>query len=270
MKCAVLGHPIRHSKSPIIHQYWMDRHDIDGLYKSIDIAPENLKQEVGRLIQKEGYVGFNVTVPHKQAVMACCDVVEPVAQAIGAVNTIYIDDNQIVGTNTDAFGFIENIKRNGDFIFSDKVACVLGAGGAARAVIYGLINAGVSKIYLTNRTRHKAEELLSMAQDKIQIIDWGERSEVLHDVDLLVNTTSLGMLDKPELKIDLQFLSPHAVVNDIVYSPLMTDLLSRAKQSGNPTVTGIGMLLYQAAPAFEKWANIMPSITTELQSMVLK
>lgn len=269
MKAGVIGHPITHSKSPIIHQYWLDEYHISGSYEAIDIAPDNLAAEIQRLMA-EGYSGFNVTVPHKQAVMALCDGLDETAQKIGAVNVVVIRNKKLFGQNTDAFGFIQNIMTSQpDFSCDGKTAFILGAGGAARAVIYGLLQAGISRIKIANRTIEKAEELKEFAPDKIDIIDWEDRSKALMDVDLLVNTTSLGMMGKPILEIDLSALPTGALVNDIVYAPLMTDLLVAAEKRGNKIVTGIGMLLHQARPAFAAWTGTMPEVTKELEAQVL-
>ena len=269
MKACVIGHPIAHSKSPLIHNHWLRQYGIEGSYKAIDIVPENLAEDIQSLIDG-GYDGFNVTVPHKQAVMALCDMLDETAQKIGAVNTVVIKEGKLHGKNTDAFGFIANIKTaQPDFIFKNKTAFVLGAGGAARAVIYGLLEEGIEKIILSNRTMEKARELQSMAPDAVDVVSWEERKQALKAADLLVNTTSLGMQGKPHLEMDLSALPKTAPVNDIVYAPLMTDLLQQAKDRGNPIVTGIGMLLHQARPAFEAWTGVLPEVTGELESKVL-
>jgi len=270
MKAGVTGHPIAHSKSPIIHQYWMKAHNIKGSYKAIDIAPENLKDGIKHLIS-ENYDGFNITIPHKQNIMGLCDEIDETAQLIGAVNTVRIYNGKLFGTNTDAFGFIQNIKTSqSSFDFKNKKILVLGAGGAARAILYGLLQEGVAEIILTNRTIETAKELAKNFQGNITVTPWEKRADLLGDIDLLVNTTSLGMQGKPPLDIDLGKLNPNALVNDIVYAPLMTDLLNHAQMRGNPIITGIGMLLHQARPAFAAWTGIMPDVTAELEAMVLK
>ena len=269
MKVAVIGHPVAHSKSPLIHQYWMNQSSMKGVYNAIDIAPENLKDGIQQLID-QNYNGFNVTVPHKEALKDLCDEVDDIAQAVGAVNTVIIQDKKLIGTNTDVFGFIQNIKSSSSFNFDNKTAFVLGAGGAARAVIYGLVQEGITAIKLTNRTAEKAVELQSMAPESIEIIDWDEKDKHLKNIDILVNTTSLGMVGKPTLTLSLKNLPKQALVSDIVYAPLMTDLLTQAQHRGNEVVTGIGMLLHQARPAFQKWAGILPDVTEELIEKVLK
>jgi len=267
MKAGVIGHPITHSKSPMIHNHWMEFHKIKGTYEAIDIAPENLQEKIANLIVQK-FDGFNVTVPHKQTVMMLCNTVDENAKNIGAVNTVIIKDQKLHGTNTDAFGFIQNIKWQSDFDFKDKTAFVLGAGGAACAVIYGLIDAGVKQIKLSNRTRENAEVLAALYPSVIKVIDWEERSQAIDNVDFLVNTTSLGMQGKPPLEISLDHLPAHALVNDIVYAPLKTDLLNNASLRGNKIITGIGMLLHQARPAFEAWTGILPDVTDTLEGKI--
>lgn len=267
MKAAVIGHPISHSKSPLIHNYWMKRNNIEGTYEAIDIAPENFEEGIKKLIG-QNYSGFNVTVPHKEKIISLCDEVDAIAKQIGAVNTVTIKDGKLFGTNTDAFGFIENLKEKCPDI-NGKKAFVIGAGGASRAVLQGLIEEGVASIKLTNRTIEKAQELQKIAPDKIDIVDWNDKSAALNDVDILVNATSLGMAGQSVLEINLEALPKNSVVNDIVYAPLMTDLLQAAQSRGNVIVTGIGMLFHQARPAFEAWTGILPDVTQELKTEVL-
>ena len=270
MKAGVIGHPIGHSKSPLIHQYWLDQYHIEGSYEAIHIAPEDLKEGVQKLIN-EGFDGFNITIPHKQNIMTLCDEVDVTAQAIGAVNTVLIKDKKLYGTNTDAFGFIQNIKQTQfDFDLKNKTAFVLGAGGASRAVIYGLLQEGIQKIIIANRTKEKAKILANDLGDNVEILEWKARHDVLSNIDLLVNTTVLGMTEKTALELSLEDLKPETLVCDIVYTPLITELLKSAKERGNPIVTGIGMLLHQARPAFECWTGIMPNVTAKLETLVLK
>jgi len=268
-KFAVIGHPINHSKSPLIHQKWLDDNQIAGKYGTVDIHPDDLEKEINRLID-EGYSGFNVTLPHKETIKELCHAIDDTAQKIGAVNTVVLNNGKLSGYNTDAFGFIENIKQNLEaFKFDDKSALVLGAGGAARAALQGLVEAGVSKIYLANRTIEKAQNLKKMHADIIEVIEWDGFDYVLPKVDLLVNTTSLGMNGKNDLKINLRDLKKSAFVTDIVYTPLMTPLLTQAKDNGHDIVTGIGMLIYQAQKSFEIWNGIIPTVNQELVDRVL-
>lgn len=273
-KTAVIGHPISHSKSPLIHNYWIAKYGLSGSYGAIDIAPEDLLYELPRLIKEEGYQGFNVTIPHKENVMALCDEISPEARSIGAVNTLYLDESgHLIGTNTDAYGFIENIRQTlPSFDFKAGPAMILGAGGAARALLYGLLKEGAPEIYITNRTREKAENLKeqSLFPQRVQVIDWERREKALSHVQLLVNSTALGMSGKEPLEMDLSALPVSACVCDIVYAPLETRLLKDAKARGNEIVTGIGMLLYQARPGFKHWHGILPEVTPELEEKVLK
>lgn len=267
IQAGVIGHPVSHSKSPLIHQHWMDRYAISGNYTAIDIAPDRLPGAIQDLIRK-GYAGFNVTVPHKVAIMKLCHEIESSAKIIGAVNTVVIQDGKLQGRNTDAFGFIENMKAAlPDFSCTQPVT-VLGAGGAARAVIHALLHDGAPRIAVCNRSLEKAEVLQTMAPDRITVRNWEDRA-ALSGCGLLINTTSLGMKGQPPLEIDLAELSDQAVVYDIVYAPLLTDLLKQAQAKGCRIVTGIGMLLHQARPAFHAWTGIMPEVDEALTRKVL-
>ena len=272
IKAGVIGHPIKHSKSPLIHNYWIEKYGFDGDYGTIDIAPENLKDGISQLIDV-GYAGFNVTIPHKESIIEYCDEVSHNAQVIGAVNTVTIQDGKLHGQNTDGFGFIHNILGNtADFEFSGKRAVVLGAGGATRAIASALIGEKIEQIILLNRTRERAEKLASdiaFVSDLIVVEDWDNRSSVLEGIDLLVNATSLGMDGQVALDIDLAALPDTALVNDIVYAPLQTQLLKDASSRGLQTVTGIGMLIHQARPAFKSWFGLLPDVTDELNEKVL-
>ncbi len=274
VKAAVIGHPIKHSKSPLIHNYWIKKYGLSGTYEAIDLSPENLESGLKNLID-DGYTGFNFTVPHKESMLKLCDDLDNTAEIIGAVNTVAVRGGKIFGMNTDSFGFLANIRQNHpDFEFDLGPALVLGAGGAARAVISGLIGMRVPQIILTNRTRDKAEALAQDmgfgTEDMIRVVDWEGLAEALDHTNLLINTTSLGMDGQPSLEMDLIALPSSALVNDIVYAPLYTDLLTAAKERGNPVVTGIGMLLHQARPAFKEWFGLMPDIDEELQELILK
>jgi len=273
-KTAVIGHPISHSKSPLIHNYWLDSYGLSGLYEAIDIEPENLIQGVQKLIDT-GFTGFNVTIPHKVSLMKLCDEITPAAKEIGAVNTVTIKKGKLHGTNTDGFGFIQNIKdhiakHKLDWSFENGKAVVIGAGGAANAIVHALLQEGVPKIVITNRTRNKAELLTAMDVHKIHAHDWDKRDECFRDANLIVNTTALGMTGNVALEVDLTAAPPHALVTDAVYAPLYTDLLNQARNRGLAVVTGIGMLLHQARPGFELWNGVMPEVTKELEELVLK
>ena len=269
VRAGVIGHPIHHSKSPLIHNHWIAQYGLSGEYKAVDIAPEHLKDGVQRLIDA-GYAGFNVTIPHKQEIFKLCAGVDDTANIIGAVNTLVIRDGKLYGTNTDAFGFIENVKSQAFGVdFAHRPCVVLGAGGAARAIVYGLIEAGAQKIILTNRTEDKARDVAAMDARIVEVVPWEKRSAALQGAGFLVNTTALGMTGKDALEIDLSALPVEAAVSDIVYAPLMTDLLRQAQHNGHQVVTGIGMLLHQARPAFEKWFGILPDVDAALEEKVL-
>lgn len=269
VKAAILGHPVTHSKSPVIHGYWIMQHRLAGEYNAIDVAPENLGREMHRLIKEEGYGGFNLTIPHKIMALDICDEIDDLAKNVGAVNTVFVRDGKICGTNTDVFGFIENIKTyKPGFDFTAGPAVVLGAGGAAKAVVYGLLQEGAPEIRLVNRSRNRAEALAGVMGDKVRVFDWAQRGKILSDANVLVNTTALGMDGQLPLEIDLEKLPQAALVNDIVYAPLFTDLLSAAMARGNPVVTGIGMLLHQARPAFKAWFGVMPDVGAGLEDLV--
>ncbi len=270
MKCAgVIGHPINHSKSPLIHSHWLQEKGIEGEYKAYDIAPENLRDEVLKL-RDVGLSGINVTLPHKQAIMDICTTLNDEARKIGAVNTVvFYPSGEIEGRNTDAYGFITNAKEAyPEFDIKGASALVLGAGGAARSVLYALKREGVADIRITNRTIENAEELAE--EFGATVYDWDDKEAALKNASFVVNTTSLGMTGKPALQFDLTNLSSGALVYDIVYAPLMTELLIGAKAKGCKIVTGIGMLLHQARPAFQAFFGTLPDVTDKLREKVLR
>lgn len=269
IKAGVIGHPIAHSLSPLIHNYWLRQHGIDATYDAVDIAPENLRRGIDDMIAR-GYRGFNVTIPHKQAVMSLCDSIDETAQRIGAVNTVVVREGGVLhGMNTDSYGFVENIRQTiRDIDLQGKAALVLGAGGAARAIVHGLLALGIGDIRLANRTREKAQDIA--ADFPVQVIDWESRAAAAADIAALVNTTALGMAGQPALEFDMGQLPTQALVCDIVYRPLQTDLLKTAAQRGNQIVTGIGMLLHQARPAFREWFGVLPEVDAQLQQKILE
>lgn len=266
----VIGYPVKHSLSPRLHNYWLKHYDVDGVYIPMEVEPKNLHQVVTSL-PLMGVKGCNLTVPHKEIVLNVLDEVSDIARRMGAVNTLVFKEGKIMGTNTDAYGFIENIKSNASFFdFRKNPAVVLGAGGAARAVCAGLLDMGVPHIYLTNRTKEKAEHVRNDISKDIEVIDWKEREVVLTEANILVNTTTLGMVGFPELEIKLDLLPSSSLVTDIVYKPLETKLLREARLRGNKVVDGIGMLLHQAVPGFEQWFGVRPEVTDTLRDHVLK
>jgi shikimate dehydrogenase len=266
----VLGWPIAHSRSPVLHATWLQHYDLDGLYLPLAVAPERLGEAV-RGLAALGFRGANVTVPHKEAVMAHLDRVDSVARRIGAVNTLVIAaDGSVEGRNTDGYGFLANIEdRRPDWSASAGPAVVLGAGGAARAVAVALSDAGAPAIRIVNRTLEKAQQLVRDLGGPLVAVPWAERADALADAALVVNTTTLGMVKQPELELDLAALPSTAVVTDIVYTPLETALLRAAASRGNPTVDGLGMLLHQAVPGFEAWFGRRPTVTAALRQAVL-
>ena len=273
-KAAVIGSPVSHSKSPLIHEYWMRQNGIEGSYEAVETPTAMLGQTIKRLKEKD-YVGFNVTVPHKKDIIGFCDKVDTEASAIGAVNTVVINDSQMVGYNTDAAGFIDNIKANApaSFSFRSGRAVVIGAGGAAHAVVYGLKKEVCPEIVIVNRTPVHAEGLAR--KFSADAGSWFDLPYLLKDANLVVNATSLGMAGpegqvENELEIDLSALPETALVNDLVYSPLMTGLLKKAEERGNPIVTGTGMLAYQAAMAFEHWFAVRPKVTKGVLDLIQK
>jgi shikimate dehydrogenase len=265
----VIGWPVGHSRSPRLHGFWLERFGIDGAYVPLAVKPEDFP-DVIRALPLMGFRGANLTVPHKEMAVGLVDVVEPLAWRIGAVNTLVIrDDGSIEGRNTDAFGFLENLRRGAPgWVPASGPAVVVGAGGAARAVCVALQDAGVTEIRLVNRTEERAQALAD-ALGTGMVVPWAERAVALAGAALLVNTTPLGMTGQPPLDLDLTALPPTAVVNDIVYAPLETDLLARARARGNVVVDGLGMLLWQAVPAFEAWFGQRPAVTEELRRYVL-
>ncbi|SDR26484.1 shikimate dehydrogenase [Pseudovibrio sp. Tun.PSC04-5.I4] len=268
---AVTGHPIGHSKSPLIHGYWLKQHGIEGSYIAQDVPPETAETFYGSLA-KHGLVGCNVTIPNKEHAYKAAEKLDDAAKTIGAVNTLWLDEDGVLnGSNTDGLGFLGNLDQIlPDWDNNGNKAIVLGAGGASRAIIWALLSRGFTEVYIANRTLEKAQKLADHFGPNTIAVSWDTLGETLGEADLLVNTTSLGMAGQPELTIDLNNLSKSAVVTDIVYSPLQTNLLREAKAQGNPSVDGLGMLLHQAVPGFEKWFGVRPHVTAELREMIVK
>ncbi len=265
----VIGHPIKHSRSPLIHGSWIRELGIAGSYEAIDVAPDELPALVARLRAGE-FVGGNVTIPHKEAVFALCDSVDPLATTIGAVNTLVrLDDGRIHGFNTDFMGFLGNLDQNAPG-WSDglETAIVLGAGGAARAVLVALRHRGVKTVHVLNRTLDKAEALAQSLGEGFAPGQLADYARLAGNAGLLVNTTSIGMHDTRFEDLSLDALPRTAIVTDIVYVPLVTPLLADARQSGLRTVDGLGMLLHQAVPGFEAWFGVRPSVTAALRTQI--
>lgn len=266
----VMGWPVGHSRSPRLHGHWLDRHGIDGAYVPLAVPPDRAVEAI-RALGALGFRGCNVTVPHKEVAAATVDRLDPLARRIGAVNTIVVlEDGRLEGRNTDAFGFIASLRSGApDWRPEDGPAVVIGAGGAARAVVVGLLESGVPEVRLVNRRRDRAEALAADIGGPIRVGDWVSRETWLKGAGLLVNTTSLGMSGQPPLDLDLSALARDAVVTDIVYTPLVTPLLADATVRGNPVVDGLGMLLHQARPGFAAWFGVDPVVDDELRRFVL-
>ena len=269
----IMGWPVAHSRSPALHNFWIEEHGIDGAYVPLPVRPEQLAEAL-RALPMLGFRGCNLTLPHKQMALSIVDRVEPLAHRIGAMNTVIVmPDGTLEGRNTDVFGFRENLReRAPDWTPTAGPAVVLGAGGAARAVVAALIEARVEEIRIANRTPARAEQLaddLAAPATRMTVHAWDERDAALRDAGILVNTTSLGMAGEPVLKLDLSQLPPTAVVVDIVYVPLETALLVNARQRGHRVIDGLGMLLHQGRPGFEAWFGSPVAVTRELRAAVL-
>lgn len=264
-RAAVIGRPVGHSLSPLIHGYWLEKYGVkDASYEALEVPRDGLAATV-RAMKEGGFTGFNVTIPCKREIMALCDTIDETARRIGAVNTVVVGQGGALhGLNTDSCGFAESLRAaDAAAGLAGAAALVLGAGGAARAILHALEGLKVATVRIANRTREKAQEL---AQDfpAAQVVAWEEREEAAAGTALLVNATSLGMTGQPPLDFSLSALPAQAAICDIVYRPLMTPLLCAAKARGNPIVAGTGMLVHQARPAFREWFGIMPGADAEL------
>lgn len=266
----VIGHPIAHSRSPALHGFWLLRYGVKGHYIPMDVAPADLETTL-RHLPKIGFVGLNVTLPHKEAILKIADVISDRAALIGAANTlIFRKDGKIHADNTDGAGFVANLRQNAPhWVPAAGPAAVFGAGGAARAVVAALIEVGVPEIRISNRSRPRAEALRADFGAKLVVYDWVQAANMLEGAATVINTTSLGMAGKPEFRVPLDALEPGAVVNDLVYNPLKTAFLAEAEQRGATIVDGLGMLLHQAAPGFERWFGPTPAVDEATRQAVL-
>jgi len=264
----VAGWPVAHSLSPALHGYWIAEHRLDAAYLPLAIKPEDFA-EAFRALPKAGFRGFNVTIPHKEAAFALTDIHDDAARLTGAVNTVVFENGRASGRNTDAHGFSQLLRENGVGSLSGARAIVLGAGGAARAVIAALLSLGAAEILLVNRTLEKADLLAARFGDRVRSTTWSGLETALPHAGVLVNTTSLGMTGQPPLDVDLVALPSEAAVVDIVYRPLETPLLARAKARGLKAIDGLGMLLHQAQPGFAAWFGVEPKVTPQLRAHLI-
>ena len=268
LRAGVVGHPVKHSRSPIIHGYWLEQFGINGRYDRYDVKPEDFSHFV-KTLSEQGLQGVNVTIPHKEAAFLALDEATERASRLKAANTLWFENGKLWGDNTDSIGFLANLDQgHPGWDINAKSALILGAGGAARAIIAGLQERNIEKITIVNRTRERAEELALMSGGQVAIAEWSKLSFQLESADLVVNTTSLGMSGQPDLDLSLDPLGKNALVTDIVYVPLETNLLKQARLRGNPVVDGLGMLLHQAVPGFEHWFGKRPVVTDELRHLV--
>jgi len=266
----VVGFPIGHSRSPRLHRHWLRSYGIPGDYVPLQVERDNFEAVI-RMLPKMGFVGCNVTIPHKLAALDIADQVTDRATLIGSANTlIFRADGKIHADNTDGYGFIANLRQNApDWDPAAGPAAVIGAGGAARAVIVSLLDAGAPEILLSNRTRLNADSLRATFGSKVTVVDWVHAGAMLNEAATVVNTSSMGMTGGPEFKLNLEHLNPRSVVTDLVYTPLRTRLLDVAEEVGCTTVDGLGMLLHQAVPGFERWFGHRPEVDAATRAAVL-
>ena len=271
IQAGVMGWPVSHSLSPRLHGFWLNELGIDGTYSGLAVAPDDLEDSL-RSLPERGFAGVNLTLPHKEVAASIVDTMDSAASRIGAVNTIVVGaDGNLAGSNTDGYGFMENLKSGApEWTADNSTAVVLGAGGAARAIIAALLDAGLKELRLVNRTLSRAESLKDDIGGAIIVVPWADRTAALEGAGLLVNTTTLGMTGEESLEIHLSPLPADAIVTDIVYAPLTTPLLKDAAGRGNPTVDGLGMLLHQARPGFHQWFGAAPAVTDALRAHVLE
>lgn len=265
----VVGQPIAHSRSPLIHSHWLDRYGIAASYERVEVSPEALPRFL-RGLSRAGYVGGNVTLPYKEAAFRFVDAASTRAARLGAVNTVWLEDGVLHGDNTDVSGFLASLDAGlgHGWERTRGEALVIGAGGAARAVVAGLLDRGLSRVTIAARTPAKAEPMLAFSPERTRLVPWEDAQQALAEAGLLVNATSLGMTGQPPLDLDLSPLPAHAAVADIVYVPLETPLLAAARARGLAAIDGLGMLLHQAVPGFERWFGVRPEVTPELRALI--
>jgi shikimate dehydrogenase len=266
--CFIIGHPVAHSRSPMVHHHWIDQLGLQGHYERIDVPPEALDGFVARLRAGE-FTGGNVTLPHKQAIAPLLDALTPAAEQTGAVNTVFRENGRLVGDNTDVTGFLGHLSASAPLWRQNvRKAVMLGAGGGAKAIAYGLLRESGAGLVIVNRDAEKAGALAAALGPRVSAHPWEERSRALEGADLLVNATALGMKGQPVLDIDLAGMAQGGIVYDIVYVPLETGLLRAARAADLTAIDGLGMLLHQAAPAFARWFGVTPPVTPELRRMI--
>jgi shikimate dehydrogenase len=269
-RACVVGWPVSHSRSPLIHGYWLQRYGIAGSYTRAPVKPEAAARFL-RDLRAQGYVGCNVTIPYKETAFAVADATLPAAQAAGAANTLWYERGKLLADNTDGAGFVSNIRSTVPTLtLEGAVIAMLGAGGAARGIAYALLQAGVAEIRIFNRTLSRADALAGAFGTRIVPFAWSERNRRSRGVSLLVNATPIGMAGTDALDLDASALDPGCVVADIVYVPLETPLLAAARRRGLRTVDGLGMLLHQAVPGFERWFGVRPEVTEELRALIVR
>ncbi len=267
-KVCVIGWPIRHSRSPLIHNYWIQKYGLNSVYEKLAVEPEKAAAFISSIPHSD-YIGCNVTIPHKELAFKSVKSLDSNAKRLGAVNTVYISNGVLSGTNTDGEGFLTNLKTQyPDFVVANSKVLIIGAGGAAKAIIGALCDGGAAKIGIRNRTIGKTRDLMMQFGAALYPVENGYLGASLADCDLLINTTSLGMENQPALELDMSRLNLRAIVADIVYTPMMTPLLEQAQARGNPTLGGLGMLLHQAVRGFELWFGVRPEVTRELHDLV--
>ena len=267
-KACVIGWPIKHSRSPLIHNYWLNQLQIDGHYERVAVAPNELLSFI-RNLEMNGYQGCNVTIPHKEAALAAVDNYDQIVQATGSLNTVFLIGDKIHGTSTDGQGFLNNILSHyPDYQIQSKTIFMIGAGGSAKAICQKLLQENAETIFIFNRTLDRALELQRSFGSKIQIVPPNEIQQCLNSSDMLINATSQGMIGQPTLEIEIENLSKHALVADIVYVPLKTELIAKAESLGLRTVPGLGMLLHQAVEGFQHWFGVRPKVSQELYDLV--
>jgi shikimate dehydrogenase len=268
-RACVIGHPVVQARSPVLHGHWLKEYGIDGDYTREDVPPGEIDFFLKNL-RTHGYIGANITVPHKAAAYRALDHAEPVVETLKVTNTIWLESDGLHGTNTDVHGFLANLDETvPDWNIDAEQAVVLGAGGGARAVVYGLLSRGLKRVVVVNRTLARAQAFTVEFGNRVTAASYSELAAWLEDADVLVNTTSLGMAGQPPLDIDISPLAEDGVVYDIVYVPLETPLLAAARARRLRTVDGLGMLLHQAVPAFEKFFGVKPKVTPALRDFVL-